>query len=122
MSRISHLEIHAEDTERAVDFYREVFGWMIMPKSSGGEEYWLILKMGTGSEISGGIRPRLQPSAHNIPQYVVDSVDDACQKITAQGGKIVQPKKAIPGTGYLVYCQDTEGNLFAVLEKNFDVK
>lgn len=121
MGRISHIEIHAENTERAVDFYREVFDWTIIPKSSGGEEYWLVLKMGQGSEISGGIRPRLK-AASNVPQYVVDSVDDASRKVQSAGGQIIMPKKALPGTGYLVYCQDTEGNLFALLEKNFTAK
>jgi predicted enzyme related to lactoylglutathione lyase len=31
-------------------------------------------------------------------------------------GQIVQPKQEIPGVGWLAYCQDTESNIFGVLQ------
>jgi uncharacterized protein len=46
----------------------------------------------------------------------VDSVDSAVEAAKRAGGKLVQPKTHIPGVGYYAYCQDTEGNLFGVLE------
>jgi hypothetical protein len=43
-------------------------------------------------------------------------VDDFTEKIEAAGGKIIAPKRAIPGVGYLARCKDTEGNTFGILE------
>ena len=34
------------------------------------------------------------------------------------GGKAVTPKTAIPGMGYFCYCQDTEGNLFGIMQSD----
>jgi catechol 2,3-dioxygenase-like lactoylglutathione lyase family enzyme len=38
MNRIVHFEIHAGDPERAVRFYRDVFGWEIEEWSPPGAE------------------------------------------------------------------------------------
>ncbi len=58
MNRIIHFEIHAGNPERAVKFYRDVFGWEInewvMPGVQMKEEdrYWLVT---TGSKTESGI-------------------------------------------------------------------
>jgi len=52
----------------------------------------------------------------------VPSVDDF-SKISTEGGKVVQPKMAIPGgIGYLAICEDTEGNLFGIIEYDRNTK
>ena len=52
----------------------------------------------------------------------VPSVDDF-SKISTEGGKVVQPKMAIPGgIGYLAICEDTEGNLFGIIEYDRNAK
>jgi uncharacterized protein len=33
------------------------------------------------------------------------------------GGKVIVPKTAVPGVGYLIYCQDTESNVFGILQE-----
>ena len=40
MPRVVHFEIHAQDPERAVRFYEQVFGWRT--QRWGSEEYWLL--------------------------------------------------------------------------------
>ena len=44
----------------------------------------------------------------------VESLDDCAASVLAHGGKVVVEKNVVPGVGYLIYCQDTEGNLFGV--------
>ena len=39
-------------------------------------------------------------------------MDDFSEKISTGGGKVVRPKMAIPGIGYLTICEDTDGNSF----------
>jgi len=123
MPRVIHFEIHADDTARAVQFYTNVFGWGFH-KWEGPMEYWLIT---TGEEgapgINGGLMQRMGPppaegQAVNAYPCTVDvsSVDEYCEKITANGGSIALPKMAIPGMGWLAYGKDTEGNIFGMME------
>ena len=115
MSRPVHFEISADDPERALQFYSDVFGWKSQ-KWDGPVDYWL-LSTGEDSEpgIDGGLSPR-RPGPPVINTIQVDSVDAHLAKITAQGGQISQAKMPIPGVGYLAYCQDTEGNPFGIME------
>jgi hypothetical protein len=49
-----------------------------------------------------------------VNTITVDSVDEVAAKVTSYGGKVVLPKMAIPGVGYQIYCQDTEGIVFGL--------
>lgn len=122
MPRVVHFDIGADKPERAIEFYRAVFGWKI-EKWRGPSDYWLI-KTGEPGEpgIDGGLAKRDNPSASITSIVAVPSVDDFAARITANGGKIVQPRQAIPGVGYLATCQDTEGNNFAIMEMDGSAK
>jgi predicted enzyme related to lactoylglutathione lyase len=52
----------------------------------------------------------------------VTSVDETISKITASGGKVVMPKTAVPGIGYMAYCLDSEGNTFGIMENDPSAK
>lgn len=118
MGRVVHFEIPADDPARAVSFYEEVFGWTIT-KWEGPSEYWII---STGPEgepgIDGGLAKRATPEIGTENTIDVDSVDDFVAKIEANGGKILRPKSAVPGVGWLAYCQDTEGNTFGIMQSD----
>lgn len=115
MPRVVHFELAADDPERAVQFYRTVFGWEI-EKWTGPMDYWLIM---TGPEgepgIDGGLGKRDDPGRHTTNTIEVDSVDEYVEKVVANGGKVVVPKHAVPGVGYMAYCADTEGNVFGIM-------
>lgn len=114
--RVNHFEINADDPERAAQFYREVFGWQIK-KWEGPIDYWLVT---TGPDdkpgINGGLMKRESPQETTVNSIEVPSVDELTKKIVEKGGKVVVPKMAIPGVGYMAYCQDTEGNTFGIME------
>ena len=116
MPRVVHFEIGADQPERAIKFYGDVFGWKTS-KWDGPEDYWLIT---TGEDdqpgINGGIMKRPDPSAATTNAIDVPSVDEFVTKIAENGGKVVMPKMAVPGIGYLAYCQDTEENVFSIME------
>jgi predicted enzyme related to lactoylglutathione lyase len=115
MNRVVHFEISADEPERAVKFYTDVFGWN-MQKWGGPKDYWLVT---TGAQdepgINGGVFKREGP-VNFVNTIEVASVDDFAAKVTENGGKVVVPKMAIPGVGYLVYCQDTESNVFGIMQ------
>lgn len=118
MLRVIHFEINVDQPERAIRFYTDVFGWKIH-KWEGPEDYWLVIT-GEGDQpgIDGALMRRMSPSAGTINTINVPSVDDFAAKITENGGKVVTPKMAIPGVGYFAYCQDTEGNLFGIIQED----
>jgi predicted enzyme related to lactoylglutathione lyase len=121
MPRVVHFEVSADDPDRASQFYKQVFGWHI-EKWGGPKDYWLI---STGADdrpgINGGIFKREGP-VNFVNTIDVPSVDEFVAKITEHGGKEVVPRTTIPGVGDLVYCQDTEGNVFGILQPQGDMQ
>jgi len=116
MNRVIHFDISADEPERAITFYRAVFGWNIQ-KWDGPVDYWLV-ETGTGRPgIDGGIAHRKEHET-TIVTIAVSSVDDALQKIEQAGGTVLQPKTSVRKVGYVAYCKDTEGNIFAVMEED----
>ena len=120
MARIVHFEIHAENPDRAIQFYRTVLGWEFS-KWDGPMPYWVV-KTGPDNEpgINGGLMPRRGViDGEAVIAYVctaqVPSVDDHTRKVEAAGGSVVVPKMPIPGVGWLAYCKDTEGNIFGLM-------
>ena len=51
----------------------------------------------------------------------VTDLDGHLAKVTESGGRLLGEKVPIPQTGYIAYCQDPEGNVFSLLEKDSSV-
>ncbi len=116
MPKVIHFEIAAENPERAQAFYVDVLGWTIT-NWDGPVDYWLAT---TGAEgepgINGAImhaRPEWQRVVNTID---VEDLDATVAKVEANGGRVVQPRMAVPGIGYMAYCQDTEGIIFGLMQ------
>ena len=97
MSRIVHFEIHAENPDRAIQFYQEVLGWEFS-KWDGPMPYWIV-KTGPDSEpgINGGLLPRRGPiDGQAVIAYVctaqVASLDAHIKKAQAAGGTVAVPR------------------------------
>ena len=126
MPRVIHFEIVAEKPERAMKFYKEVFGWEFN-KWNGPQDYWLV-KTGEDNQpgINGGLTPKMNQGNDTSSRVTntidVSSVDDFSKKISTQGGKVVQPKMAIPGIRYLAICEDTEGISFGIIQSDRNAK
>ena len=117
MPRVIHFEIPADNTGRAVQFYKTVFDWDIQ-KTQMPMEYYLAT---TGKEgtmgINGAIMERKGATSKTIVNTIdVPSFDEYAARVTKAGGKLVTKKDLIPGVGTFCYCTDTEGNLFGILE------
>ena len=76
--------------------------------------------------------PRLPPSValpspslatssdqrQSMPDLVALHSAQVRARRSRHGGKLVGPKIPISGTGWLMYCKDTEGNIFGILERD----
>ena len=123
MNRVVHFDIQADDPQRAMRFYGDVFGWTFQDYSGvAGAPYWGVI---TGEEgvpgINGGMLPR--PVGAPAPEQgtnafvcTVDAEDfDAvASRILDAGGAVALPKYALPGLAWQGYFLDTEGNVFGV--------
>ena len=132
MPTIVHFEILADDIERSKKFYTDLFGWKIEKllvtddsrltsvATAQPIEYWMITTTDDkGNKALGGGMMKRQMSEHRVTNYIgVKSVDEYSSKVEKLGGKVIAPKHALPGMGYLVLCFDTENNAFAIWETN----
>jgi len=97
MPRPIHFDLTAEDPERAMKFYKDIFGWNF-EKWEGPMEYWMIT---TGEKnepgINGGLSKKGQQSMPNMNTIGVSSVEQFSASVQRNGGKILMSKTAIPG-------------------------
>ena len=122
MSRVIHFEIPAAEPKRAAAFYKQVFGWSI-EKWPGPMEYWMVTTGADGAPgINGGLLKKQAPTTATTNTIGVDSVEKAIVAVKSAGGKLVMPKTPIPTIGYFAYLEDTEGNLFGVLQSDANAK
>ena len=119
MNAPSYFEIQANDLQRAIAFYRGVFGWTFTRAEGLPIEYWRIETEGP----RGGLlqRPARAPApAQGTNAFVcsmeVANVDATAQTITAAGGTVALPKFAVPGVCWQAYFLDPEGNTFGVFQ------
>ena len=115
MPRVIHFEIPVDDPNRATAFYEAAFGWRIQTWG-GPADYWLIESGEPGEPgIEGALTLRTSVE-HTVNTIGVPALDDYLAKVESAGGKAIGPRMTIPGVGYHIYCVDTEGNVFGMMQ------
>jgi predicted enzyme related to lactoylglutathione lyase len=122
MARPVHFEIHADDPQRAIAFYTDVFGWTV--NQWADQQYWLV-STGPKDEpgIDGAILPRTgdrpatgAPVVGMVNTMQVDDLDASLAKAFARGGSLALDKMVIPGVGTVAYVLDSEANVIGLLQ------
>jgi len=123
MPTVEHIDISADDIKRAREFYESLFDWK-MQAPQGMTDYYLFTSSGLKGQtgVGGGLGQRSFPGQTIINYIGVNSVDEYAEKVKKLGGKIVQPKMAVQGMGYMVVCSDTENNLFGLWQDDPNAK
>jgi predicted enzyme related to lactoylglutathione lyase len=118
---IVHFEIPAENVEKLMKFYRDLFGWRM--EKAEGMDYWLIETVPVDEKrqpirqgVNGGMYKKGQPETRILNYFAVESVDEYLKKITALGGKTIMSKQEIPQIGWSAIAADPEGNYFALFQ------
>lgn len=130
-NRVVHFEIEAKDPKRASKFYTDAFGWKM---DQMGQDYGNYIVVGTGPAmpdsdpknmgINGGIYPAEGEKKVNAFRCVigVDDINEAIADVKAAGGKVLTDKPDdIPNVGIFAKCEDTEGNIFSLLQPSPDM-
>ena len=120
------FDIPADDLERAKKFYSALFGWKIAPfpgvTSPEAQNYLHIDTGGPDASPDGGLMKRMHPQQPITNYIAVPSVTTFMAKVRKLGGKACVPKTAVMQMGYFAVCKDTEGNTFALWERNEKAK
>lgn len=123
MPTIAHFDIPADDPERAKSFYAKLFGWKFERPMEAMEYYLTDTDDLEGKPGPGGGLGKRGTADQRIVNYIgVSSVDDYLREVEKLGGKIVMPKTAVPGWGYLAICMDPENNTFGLWEDDKKAK
>ena len=120
MGRVIHFEICSSDLAPVLDFYSKCFGWTITPKEDG----YYIIHTGSQDEkgINGGLTKGDDIKQGIIPTINVDSVKKTIAEIKKAGGTVREKTKVLPGTGYVAYCTDPNGNWLTIIEYDSKAK
>ena len=121
---IVHFEIPADQPERAVKFYQELFGWNVEHyegTAAGGIDYWMVRTVPTDEKgmptrpgVNGGLMKRMYPGQAVVNYISVDDVEESTHKAEQLGAKVMMPKSPVPGMGWFAQLTDPEGNIFAI--------
>ncbi len=115
------VEIRTRDTERATEFYEELFGWKVVRRETAeGSDYWIF---DTGDEPRienirrGGMWLRPDEANVGVVVYVlVDDIETALERVTHLGGEVVLPKTP-QGPAFKAYFTDPDGTLFGLWQQ-----
>ena len=116
MSRVIRFDLGIDEPARARAFYSSVFEWRI-ENVEGVPDYWVVTTGDSGAPgIDGALVQRRYPTQSTMCWIATPSLDEAMQKIAEHGGKNVTPRTNVPGYGDYAIAQDTEGNVFGVIQ------
>ena len=109
-------ELHAGDAAGALKFYSAQFGWKKDREFDMGA-MGIYHLFSTGHGEFGGIMTRTPqvPGSFWLYYFNVDAIDAAVERITANGGKIVNGPHQVPGDDWIVHATDPQGAYFALL-------
>src|ERR1700687_2557563 len=111
--KLVHVEMGAEDADRAQGFWSGVFGWEVGPPMSPEMDYRMFR---TGEDQGGAISGEDKPG-HLRVYFDTDDIEATCAKIQELGAQ-AQDKMPVQGYGWSAACHDTEGNAFSLWQSD----
>ena len=121
MSQVAHYAINADDVDRALRFYRNVFSWKF--QAYGPPGFYMVDEESARTTVR--LRGSLQKRREIVPGVAirgfectisVDNIEAAAGRIEKNGGKIVMPICTLAGVGRLLFFQDPEGNIAGAMQ------
>jgi predicted enzyme related to lactoylglutathione lyase len=113
--QITHIEIPADDVERARRFYRELFGWQTADIE--GMPGYFLFSFGEIKSAGGAIGKRGESIAAQLRNYIeVDAIDPVLARVPELGGKVKTTRTEIAGQGWFAVIDDSEGTELGLFE------
>lgn len=110
-------ELTTRDTEKAGDFYANLFGWQKNPQQMDGMTYTTFVNNG---RPAGGMyepTPEMGDVPPNwLPYFAVNDADATANRATELGAKVCVPPMDIPNIGRFAVFQDPQGAALAIIK------
>jgi predicted enzyme related to lactoylglutathione lyase len=103
------MELPADDTKRARQFWGSLCGWEFQSMESPMEYHMFP------GEPGGGIYPSQEGERGPVVYFGSDDIDADLARVRELGGN-ADEKMPIPGMGWFARCTDTEGNAFSIYQ------
>jgi predicted enzyme related to lactoylglutathione lyase len=113
--KIVHIEIPADDTQRAMKFWGDLAGWTFKNYGEGNEgmpEYNMF-----EGEPGGGLYPARDGEKGITVYFETDDIDAELGRIRDLGGD-TEDKMPVPSMGWFASAKDPEGNAFSVWQSD----
>jgi uncharacterized protein len=114
--QLVHFELAAKDSNRALTFWKSLFGWKFRAWD-GPVEYHML----DGNEPGGALYPDENAAGSGPIVYFGTSDIDASIARARELGGSAEDKQPIPGIGWFARCADTEGNAFSLFQADDSV-
>lgn len=107
------IAVAVADFDRAKAFYEEALA-TAMPVMEGEVRMAFFPSeegKGVGGALAAGKNSVTGPGGTTVYLNVEGDLDGVISRIPAAGGKVVEPRRAIPPHGFIAVFSDTEGNI-----------
>jgi len=112
--RVGWHELLADDWEKALAFYGELFGWQKADADIGKIGTYQLFSAG-GQTIGGMLnKPSVIPVPFWLYYFNISDIDAAAQRVKTGGGQILDGPLEMPGGSWIVQCADPQGAIFAL--------
>ena len=109
-----HLEIPADDTGKAREFWGGLFGWEFQAFEGSPSEY----HMTRFSETTGGAIMASDGNTSGPRVYFdADDINASVARVKELGGDSSEPMP-VPGMGWFATCTDSVGNQFGLWQND----
>jgi uncharacterized protein len=114
LGRIGWHELFAANSETALAFYGDLFGWQKADAHIGETGPYQLFSAG-GQTIGGVLtKPAALPGSFWLYYFNIDSIDAAVQRVRLGGGQILDGPLELPGGSWIAQCSDPQGALFGL--------
>jgi predicted enzyme related to lactoylglutathione lyase len=112
--RVGWHELLAADWKNAFVFYRELFGWQGAEPGAGADESYQAFSV--GGQVVGGMFDKLPivPVPFWLYYFNVPDISSAGGRVTACGGRVIQGPIELREVGWVAWCVDPQGAIFAL--------
>ena len=112
---VVYFEIISDDSEKAQEFYGDLFGWSI--DADNPLNYGMVDTESDDAGIKGGIGDDMLDTGGHLTFYVeVPDIEETLKKAVEKGGTVILDALEIPGGSKIGLFNDPDGRRVGLVE------